>query len=77
MGGVYLSSNDSSQGPALSERDMWVQVNQDSKGRVYGFGFEGSKLKSTAQLSVSTRSSSVKNYDAYEIATGFNESVSN
>lgn len=73
----HLSSNDSLQGPALSERDMWVQANHDSKGRVYGFGSEGSKLKSIAQLSVSTRSSSVKNYDAREIAACLNESVSN
>ncbi|KAJ8423508.1 hypothetical protein Cgig2_023092 [Carnegiea gigantea] len=73
----HLSSDDSSQGPVLSERDMWVQANQDSKGRVHGFGWEGSKLKSIARLSVSTRSSSVKNYDACEIATRFNESVSN
>ncbi|KAJ8421116.1 hypothetical protein Cgig2_026119 [Carnegiea gigantea] len=64
-------------GPALSERDMWVQANQDSKGRVYGFGSEVSKLKSIAQLSVFTQSSSVKNYDAHDIAMHFNESVCN
>lgn len=45
--------------------------------RVYGFGSGGSKLKSIARLSVSTRSSSVKNYDAREMATRLNESVSN
>ncbi|KAJ8428004.1 hypothetical protein Cgig2_028281 [Carnegiea gigantea] len=56
---------------------MWVQANQDSKGPIYGFGSESSKLKSMARLSVSIRPSSVKNYDAGDIATRFNESVHN
>ncbi|KAJ8443706.1 hypothetical protein Cgig2_032329 [Carnegiea gigantea] len=62
----HLSSDDSSQGLAVSERDMWLEANKDSKGHIYGFGSE-----------VSTRSSSVKNYDAREMATRLNESVSN
>jgi len=40
------SIDDSSPGPPLSERDIWVQVNQDSKGCVYDFGSESSKMKS-------------------------------
>jgi len=52
-----------------------VQSNLIAKGHVYGFGVKGSKLKRMAQLCISTLSSSINNYDAYEMVTQFNESV--
>ena len=69
------STDDSSQNPPLSERDIWVQGNLNSKGRVYGFGAEGVVMKERSRLSVSTRSSSVHNYDAREMAMRLNESA--
>ncbi|KAJ8444332.1 hypothetical protein Cgig2_019890 [Carnegiea gigantea] len=46
-----------------------------SKGCVYGFGAEGVLMKQRSRLSASTRSSSVHNYDAREMAMRLNESV--
>ena len=69
------STDDSSQNPPLSERDIWVQGNLTSKGRVYDFGAEGVVMKERARLSASTRSSSVHNYDAREMAMRLNESA--
>ena len=71
----HSSTDDSSQNPPLSERDIWVQGNLTSKGRVYGFGAEGVLMKQRSRLSASTRSSSVHNYDAREMAMRLNESV--
>ncbi|KAJ8423655.1 hypothetical protein Cgig2_033909 [Carnegiea gigantea] len=64
-------------GPVFMALDIWVQANHDSNGRVYGFGSKNSKPKCMARLLVSTRSSSVENYDAGKMAMRFNESVSN
>ncbi|KAJ8452437.1 hypothetical protein Cgig2_000026 [Carnegiea gigantea] len=58
------STNDSSQSPPLSESIIWVQGNLISKGCVYGFGVEGVVMKRQSRLSVSTRSSSINNYNA-------------
>ncbi|KAJ8431177.1 hypothetical protein Cgig2_008744 [Carnegiea gigantea] len=63
-------TNDSSQSPLLSDRDIWVQGNLTSKGRMYGFDAEG-----VSHLSVSSRSSFVNNYDACETAMRLNESA--
>ena len=76
----YRSSNpstdDSSQSPnPLSERDVWVEGNLNSKGRVYGFGAEGVLMRERSRMSVSTRSSSVNNYDAREMAMRLNETA--
>ncbi|KAJ8443079.1 hypothetical protein Cgig2_004284 [Carnegiea gigantea] len=71
----HSSTDDSSQNPPLSERDIWVQGNLTSKGRVYGFGTEGVVMKQQSRLSASTRSSSVHNYDAREMAMRLNESA--
>ena len=76
----YRSSNtstdDSSQSPnPLSERDVWVEANLNSKGRVYGFGAEGVLMRERSRMSVSTRSSSVNNYDAREMAMRLNETA--
>ena len=75
----YRSSNpstdDSSQSLPLSERDIWVQGNLNSKGRVYGFGAEGVVMRERSRMSVSSRSSSVNNYDAREMAMRLNETA--
>ncbi|KAJ8439327.1 hypothetical protein Cgig2_022464 [Carnegiea gigantea] len=71
----HTSTDDSSQTPPLSEQDIWVQGNLTSKGRVYGFGAEGVLMKQRSRLSASTRSSSVHNYDAREMAMRLNEGV--
>ncbi|KAJ8450676.1 hypothetical protein Cgig2_021148 [Carnegiea gigantea] len=71
----HSSTDDSSQSPPLSERDIWVQGNLTSKGRVYGFGAEGVVMKQRSRLSVSSRSSSVNNYDARKMEMRLNESA--
>ena len=71
----HSSTDDSSQNPPLSERDIWVQGNLTSKGRVYGFGAEGVVMKHRSRLSALTRSSSVHNYDARDMTMRLNESV--
>ncbi|KAJ8420485.1 hypothetical protein Cgig2_007797 [Carnegiea gigantea] len=71
----HSSTDNSSQNPPLSERDIWVQGNLTSKGRVYGFGTEGVVMKQWSRLSASTRSSSVHNYDACKMAMRLNESA--
>ena len=75
----YRSSNpstdDSSQSLPLSERDIWVQGNLTSKGRVHDFGAEGVVMKQRSRLSVSSRLSSVNNYDARERAIRLNKSA--
>jgi len=71
----HSSTDDSSQNPPLSERDIWVQGNLTSKGRVYGFGAERVVMKEQSRLSASTRSSFIHNYDAREIAMRLNESA--
>jgi len=42
---------------------------------MYGFSAEGVLMKQQSRLSVSSRSSSVNNYDAREMAMRFNEIV--
>ena len=42
---------------------------------MYGFGAKGVVMKERARLSASTRSSSVHNYDAREMAMRLNESA--
>jgi len=42
---------------------------------MYGFGAEGVVMKQRSRLSVSSRSSSVNNYDAREMAMRLNESA--
>ncbi|KAJ8427159.1 LOW QUALITY PROTEIN: hypothetical protein Cgig2_009518 [Carnegiea gigantea] len=69
------STDDSSRSPPLFECDIWVQENLTSKGRVYGFGAEGVVMKQWSHLSVSSRSSSVNNYDVSEMAMRLNKSV--
>ncbi|KAJ8429167.1 LOW QUALITY PROTEIN: hypothetical protein Cgig2_010117 [Carnegiea gigantea] len=69
------STNGSSQSPPLSYRGIWAQGNLTSKGCVYGFGAEGVVMKQRSHLSVSSRSSSVNNYDARKMATRLNESA--
>ncbi|KAJ8433272.1 hypothetical protein Cgig2_001670 [Carnegiea gigantea] len=71
----HSSTDDNSQSPLLPERDIWVQGNLTRKGRVYGFGAEGVVMKQWSRLSVSSRSSSVNNYDAREMAMRLNESA--
>ncbi|KAJ8439407.1 hypothetical protein Cgig2_001747 [Carnegiea gigantea] len=68
-------TDDSSQSPPLSERDIWVQGNLTSKGRMYGFGVEEVVMKQRSRLSVSSRSSSVNNYNAHEMAMRLNKSA--
>lgn len=69
------STDDSSQSPPLSKHDIWVQGNLTSNGHVYGFGAEGVLMKQRSRLLVSSRSSSVNNYDAHELAMRLNESA--
>jgi len=59
----------------ISKRDFWVAQNLNSKGRVYGFRSEGLVMKQQSCRSTSARSSSVNNYDAWEMAIRFNESI--
>ena len=70
------STDDSSQSPPLSKRDILVQGNLTSKGHVSGFGAERVAMKRQSRLSISSHSSSVNNYDARKMAMRFNESVS-
>lgn len=67
---------DTSKGPPLSEHYIWVQGNLNTKGRVYGYGVEAVVITQQSYLSVSTRSSSINNYDARKMTTRLNESVS-
>ncbi|KAJ8426576.1 hypothetical protein Cgig2_001245 [Carnegiea gigantea] len=70
------STDDSSQSPPLSERDILVQGDLTSKGHVSSFGVEGVVMKRQSFLSISSHSSSINNYDARKMAMRFNESVS-
>ncbi|KAJ8444141.1 hypothetical protein Cgig2_029916 [Carnegiea gigantea] len=69
------STDDSFQSPPLSEHDIWVQGNLTREGCVYGFGAEGVVMKQRSHLSLSSRSPSVNNYDAREMAMRLNESA--
>jgi len=59
---------------SILEHDFWVEQNLN-KGRLYGFDAEGVIMKQQLRQSTSTRSSSINNYDAREMAIRLNESV--
>jgi len=60
------STDGTTQGLHLFERDLWVQANL-SKVCLYGFGAKGLVMKHHARLLVFECSSSVNNYDAQEM----------
>ncbi|KAJ8445483.1 hypothetical protein Cgig2_031296 [Carnegiea gigantea] len=71
-----MSTEDTSQRPQLPERDIWVHGNLNSMSRVYGSSDEEVVMNRQSRRSVSTRSSSVNNYDSRTMTIRLNESVS-
>jgi len=51
MGGVHSSNNSRGLSTAAYDpEEFWLQENLGKKGRVYGFGTEGVKLKKSATI---------------------------
>ena len=46
----------------MTQEEFWIKDNLDKKGRVYGFGAKGVKLKKSATIAAA-RHSSAKHFD--------------
>ena len=60
--------------PPITQEEFWIKENLDKKGRVYGFGTEGVKLKKSATIAAA-RHSSAEHFDPRQQAQLFNESI--
>ena len=58
----------------MTPKEFWVKENLDKKGRIYGFGTEGVKLKKSATIAAS-RHSSVEHFDPREQVQLLNQSI--
>ena len=58
----------------MTQEEFWIKENLDKKGRVYGFGAEGVKLKKSATIAAA-RHSSAEHFDPRQQAQLFNESI--
>ena len=59
----------------MTPEEFWLQENLDKKGRVYGFGTEGVKLKKSATIA-STRHTSAEYFDPREQPQLLGQSIS-
>ena len=58
----------------MTPEEFWVKENLDKKGRVYGFGTQGVKLKKSAAIAAA-RHSSAEHLDPREQAQLLNQSI--
>ena len=58
----------------MTQEEFWIKENRDKKGRVYGFGTEGIKLKKSATIAAARRSSA-EHFDPREQAQLLSESI--
>jgi len=58
----------------MTPEEFWVKENPNKKGRVYGFGTEGVKLKKSATIAVAHHSSA-EHFDPREQARLLNQSI--
>ena len=58
----------------MTPEEFWDKENLDKKGRVYGFGMEGVKLKKSTRIAAA-RHSSVEHFDPRKQAQLPNQSI--
>ena len=58
----------------MTQEEFWIKENLDKKGRVYGFGTEGVKLKKSATIAAACHSSA-EHFNPRQQAQLLNESI--